>query len=123
MSGFRFTPLALTLIREHAAKRSNAATIAAIMNCSQSTVERICQIHGVELVEIENGAPPLAPTYNRARDGSRPNYRTVELTIPVEVVERFQREAMRRGCTYTRLIERVCEVVATDLLFPAVLDQ
>lgn len=121
MQGFRFTPLTLNLIRRHADQRKDAATIAGMLNCSQGTIENICGKHGIELVTAPDCAPPLSPY--RAPDAERARFRTIEVPIAAEALDLIQREAARRGVKASRLVARVCEVVATDSLFKAVLDQ
>lgn len=118
---FRFTPLTLNIIRRHAGMRRNASTIAGMLNCSPSTVEMICRQHGIEMVTIEDGAPPLTPY--RAPSGVRALCRTVEVHVAVEALELIQREAVRRGVKPATLIARVAEIVAQDSLFAAVLDK
>jgi hypothetical protein len=121
MSGFRFTPLTLGIIRRHAELRRDATTIAGMMNCSSDTIENICKHHGIELVKITDGAPPLSPC--RTKDGIRPQFRAVDIAIANDAFERIQHEAARRGVRATTLIARVAEIVATDSLFSAVLDK
>jgi hypothetical protein len=120
MRGFRFTPLTLNIIRRHAGNRRDASFIAGMLNCSTGTVESICSKHGIELVAVEDGAPPLSPY--RSADGNRPQYRTIEVPIGCEALELIQREAARRGVKAATLIARVSEIVAADGLFKAVLD-
>lgn len=121
MRSFRFTPLTLTIIRRHAEQRRSAATIAGMLNCSPSTVEMICKQHGIEIVDILDGAPPLSPY--RSPDGGRPQFRPIEISIGAEAFELIQREAARRGVKAATLIARVSEIVASDRLFGAVLDK
>ena len=121
MRSFRFTPLTLNIIRRHAGMRRDASTIAGMLNCSAGTIESICLKHGIELVTIPDGAPPLSPY--RSADGNHPQFRTVEVPIGREALELIQREAARRGVKAATLIARVSEIVATDSLFCAVLDR
>lgn len=118
---FRFTPLTLGIIRRHGELRRNATTIAGMMNCSPGTIENICKQHGIELVDIPDGAPTPAPY--RTSDGSTPQFRTVEAPIAAPAYDRIQREAVRRGLKASTLIARLSEIVATDDLFRAVLDR
>jgi hypothetical protein len=121
MRSFRFTPLTLNIIRRHAGNRRDASTIAGMLNCSPGTIESICNKHGIELVAIPDGAAPLSPY--RSADGSRPQFRTIEVPIGLEAFGLIQREAARRGVKASTLIARVAEIVAADKLFSAVLDK
>lgn len=118
---FRFTPLTLTVIRRHAVARRDAATIAALMNCSQSTIDNICREHGIQLIAVSDGAPPLSPY--RSADGGRPRFVTIDVPVGVEALELIRIEAARRGVRPSTLIARVSEIVARDGLYAAVLDQ
>jgi hypothetical protein len=119
-ASFRFTPRVLNLIRRHAELRRSGATIAKDLNCSEATIETICRQHGIELVGIPDGAPPLSRY--RAPDG-RPSFVTVDVAIGTNAMELIRREAARRGVKATTLIARVAEIVAADQLFAAVLDR
>ena len=121
MRSFRFTPLTLNVIRRYAADRRDAAAIAKLVNCDQATIEHICNKHGVELVTIPDGAPPLSPY--RSADGSRSQFVTIEVPVGNEAFELIRREATRRGVKPATLIARICEIVATDGLYSAVLDK
>jgi len=118
---FRFTPLALNRIRQHAYNRRDAATIARLMNCSPNTIENICRQHGIDLVTISDGAPPLSPY--RTSDGSRVICAPLEIHVGAEAMEMIRKEAARRGVKPQTLIARVSEIVAMDNIFAAVLDK
>lgn len=121
MRSFRYTPLTLNIIRRHAEQRKTAATIAGMLNCSPNTIEMICKGHGIELVAIADGAPPLSPY--RSPGGGKPQFRPIKVSIGAEAFDLIQREAARRGVKAATLIARVSEIVASDRLFGAVLDK
>jgi hypothetical protein len=121
MRSFRFTPLTLNVIRRHAAARRDAASIAKLMNCDQSTVENICNKHGIVLVTMPGAAPPLSPY--KSSGGGRPNFVMVDVPMGHEALELIRREAARRGVKPATLIARVAEIVAMDSIFAAVLDK
>lgn len=116
---FRFTPLTLNAIRRHAGARRDAAAIARLMDCEPGTIENICGLHGIELVKIPDGAPPL----KRRTGEGRAEYVTVEVPVESKALLLIRREAARRGVKPSTLIARVAELVATDSMFAAVLDQ
>src|SRR3954470_11460597 len=111
-ASFRFSPRTLSIIRRHAELRRNAATIAGMLNCSAGTIESICRQHGIELVTIANGAPPLSPYW--PSQGNQPNFVTVEVPVGSEAMDLIRREAARRGVKASTLIARVSEIVARD---------
>jgi len=123
MSGraFSLTPDALRDIRRHAADRHSAAAIARVMFCSAGTIENVCRKHGIELVSIPDGLPPV----KRHRSGNcrAVRFASVQVSIANEALEEITREARRRGLRPETLIARVVEIVSLDGLFSAVVDK
>lgn len=116
MPEFRFTPQTLKTIREHAANRMNGERIALYLGCDVGTVERICRQHGISLVSISDGAPPVTVA---GRENSVP----VQCAIEAGAMDKLRVEAARRGVRVQVLVARMAEVVAKDNLFAAVFDK
>lgn len=119
-ASFRYTTRSVSLIARYAHDRMSSAAIAGLMNCSQTTVENICRKHEIRLVNIPNGAKPLDP-YVAKRRGDM--FIPVQVPIAAAALDRINLEASRRGAKPSTLIARLCEIVATDDLFSAVLDR
>lgn len=126
---FRFTPDALIRIRNHARRGLDAGEIAYLIGCEIGTLENICLRHGIEVGVAQRPTPTepdrrppadhrLNPNRRRERIGLRP----VIVEIAGGADSALSREARKRSTTPAVLAARLLEIVASDNLFTALLD-
>ncbi len=121
MSGFRYTPQSVGIIRLHA-KMMAPETIAAIMRCSVGTIELICRKHDIDMLGQDKEVPPPKSAIERAEArkllGSH-----VRVYVEPSYLVAVSDEAKRRGTLPSDLIARMVENIVDDRMFSAVLDQ
>jgi hypothetical protein len=116
MTGFRYTPQAVELIRRHA-RTMTPATIAAFMHCPIDMVEMICRKHEIRYGD-GLGAPDIeAPL--KAKGVKK----ALEIQVDETLLRVVKRQARQRGVVTHTLIEQLIERIAEDELFGAVLDR
>jgi len=116
MTGFRYTPRTVGIIKQHA-RTLTPATIAILMRCPVSTIELICKKHDIEVRESDKVEP--AP---RAAD-TRTFPKKIDIDIDAASFIVVTNEARRRGTRPKDLIADLIEAIADDCMFSAVLDK
>lgn len=120
---FRFSPRVLRRIRGCVADGMNGRQIAQRLGCDYDSLRTICGRHGISLrcdPAVIEEAKTLPPIFALRRSGTR---HVIEVPVGRLVAETYRREALLRGVSINALMGRIIELVATDQLIPAVIDE
>ncbi len=126
MSDFAFTPAVLKNIPSLVRAGYASFDIARILKCEHSTLLNICVKHGIPLKEamqevIPRPIPSEADPFKRATNVVG-GCSKIEANVANAAISVLEIEADKRGTTPTRLAARILEIIASDNLFRAVLD-
>jgi hypothetical protein len=119
MTGFRYTPQAVSTIRRHA-RTMAPATIASFLHCPVSMIESICKKHDIEIRDKDAFTRDII-------EASEPDRKAVKKALEIQIDDVALRivksNARKRGVDTHTLIEMMIERIAEDELFGAVLDR
>ena len=131
-SAFRYTPDALVKIRAWVRGGRDPSWMARQLDCSMATLIMVCADHDIPLVPkpvIGDAQPPLRVPDVPVEPRLDPVRRKLRRDVVVHAVhldrhasDALAREAARRGTNATTLAAVVLEIIASDTLFAAVLD-
>lgn len=121
---FRFKPRVIRRIRGYVRQGLGGPDIAKLLHCDYDSLRTICARHGISLkrdpvdIEDEKGQPSIMPLLRRSGSCD-----VISIPVGRAIVDTYRREALMRGVSAFALMGRIIEVVATDRLIQAVIDE
>ena len=120
LPAFRFTPQVLKLIRRRVRDGVNGRGIAMELGCDYDSLRTICARHNISLKALRE-APACERRQPAVMRRSGPA-RECSLPIPANTRRAIEAEAEARGVSFEILATKLLELVASDDLINAVID-